>query len=354
MITSKKHKTLSFINVLRFLAFVVIYLYHFMYDVDIHGICPLYHRYGHFLQAGNISWITTTVSLFFLISGTCLTISIQEKEQRMTQKDLWLDYYKNRFSRILITYYIAYLICQPLYYATYKKIPVIQTKFPLQLFTLLGIDEYLKANGINTASIGIGEWFLGALILIYIVFPLLYILKKKHPVIIFILFTSAWILLLKFYPFSFPPNMNILVKAYDFVIGMYLSKITTHKLRPLLLLIPILILFTGIFKISLFFSIDTNFWATLTSSAIFIIFCYLEPWFKKLKLLNAFCKKFCSYSYEFYLLHHLPMYFWDGFYDHQVISRKMSLLLLLTEGLTMIVMVYFVKGISERMIKYIN
>ena len=99
-------------------------------------------------------------------------------------------------------------------------------------------------HGIHTFPLGIGEWFLGALIILYLLFPLLRLLMKKNPCLFFIGSTCIYLLLLFYYPFHTPVHVNLLIKGYDFVLGMLLGY-TNHKFRPqwAFLSVPLVIFF---------------------------------------------------------------------------------------------------------------
>ena len=75
----------------------------------------------------------------------------------------------------------------------------------------MGIDEYLSANGIGTFSLGVGEWFLGCIILCYLVYPFLYRAHKKNKVLTFVIMTTYYIAFnLNYHKFNFTKiNENI-------------------------------------------------------------------------------------------------------------------------------------------------
>ena len=104
------------------------------------------------------------VSLFFIISGAALMYVYEEK------CDLKI-YFKKRFLSIYPMYWIAY-ICGFLYlFYTNKAVPGAGGPKINFIFSILGFDGLLAEN-IPTFYV-LGEWFLGAIICMYILFPLL-------------------------------------------------------------------------------------------------------------------------------------------------------------------------------------
>lgn len=67
---------------------------------------------------------------------------------------------------------------------------------------------------------------------------------KKNPCLFFIGSTCIYLLLLFYYPFHTPVHVNLLIKGYDFVLGMLLGY-TNHKFRPqwAFLSVPLVIFF---------------------------------------------------------------------------------------------------------------
>lgn len=70
----------------------------------------------------------------------------------------------------------------------------------------------------------IGEWFLGCIILMYLLFPIIRILYKKNAWATFGIYVLFYILLVKFYPFEMDISRNVLIKLVDFMFGMLFAK----------------------------------------------------------------------------------------------------------------------------------
>lgn len=165
-----KRERIFYLDFIRALAVILILLTHynalFLYMdpqpldkvVITYKICNLY--IGDF-----------GVSLFFIISGAAL-MYVYENSCNLAK------FYKKRFVAIYpmfwITYIIAFVIQKLVYHADYSGIPKQNI-----LYTIFGFDSYYAA--VKPTFFIIGEWFLGCIILVYILFPLLRWGANKHP-----------------------------------------------------------------------------------------------------------------------------------------------------------------------------
>ena len=142
-------------------------------------------------------------ALFIFISGATLALSKREEGV--------FTFYKKRLVRVLIPFYIAYIICFIIRVFNNGTVHIFggvpKWKF---IFTIIGLDEYLNACGIPTHTLGVGEWFLGCIILCYIFYPLIKYLHKKYPIATFALMTLYFVVI------------NVVIK---FIFFFYKSKL---------------------------------------------------------------------------------------------------------------------------------
>ena len=301
-----KNRILSF-DILKLLSISLIFLYHIV--VDIYILHPMYNLkfFMDIIDRKNINFIMISVSIFITISG--ITTAINHKNTS------WLDFYKNRFIRILIPFYIVYVmyfIIKILTFHSYRFFGGINRLNII--WTIFGIDEYIKNYGINTFSLGIGEWFLGCIIICYLFFPLIIFLYKKIKIPLFILI-NIHILYLCIYINNdiIPPlHLNILYQIYFFIIGIYIGlnyeKIINLYKKHFLFYI----LF--IFLLILFIVYNKNIYVNviiLTLMMIIISMCCFENGLKIIisnKIINGMFRFFTNISYEFFLIHHFVIY----------------------------------------------
>lgn len=332
-------KRLYYLDYLRFLSFGLIIFYHMLIQLSLDGVREE-AKIAFLYENANMHIAVLGVNLFFMISGAGLMLSSKDS----------LDiakYYKKRFIRILVPFYIVWCIycLQKLLAAA---VPPFTPRPPLWtfLFTIGGMDEYWRMAGLNTFSLGIGEWFLGCIMMIYIIFPLLHFMVKKHPFITGTAATIYYLLLTWFYPFeTIPANMNFFTRIYPFILGMLL--VCLKREIPgwtALFTLPVCIVFL-VLRTPL--PLPAEWKGMMFTLAIYLLFAALDPVFSHAKILNAQMLLFSDYSYEIFLVHHITIYTVMELVQGQFLSRKNILIVFFTELLGMTFGGYFLKRIEE-------
>ena len=294
-------------NVIRVLSMIAIVFYHMVFTLYIYGIRQI-DSIRFLFENTNMHIAKVGVGLFFMLSGAGLMLSSSYKEFNLK------EFYKKRFQKILIPFYIVY-VC----YFTFLVITghlLLSDPFSGKelkpwsfIYTLLGMDAYLENFGIATCSLGIGEWFLGCLVIIYIFYPLLRKAMLWNKYITMIGATIYYIAAINLYSsialFSnVPMYTNLVIKIYDFILGMFLASIL-DKL-PKWSFIPGLL-------VNLFFVFCNvplpginSYQIPIQCVCAFLIFAGLEKFFSSeknavpMKIINVLC----GYSYEYFLIHH--------------------------------------------------
>ena len=220
-------KRYNFMNLLRVLSMFTIVFYHMLITLYIYGIRQL-ESISFFFENKNMHIAKIGVCLFFMLSGCGLMLGAKDSNKHFSIK----DFYIKRFKKILIPFYVVY-VC----YFTFLVIThhiLLSNPFEGKelkpysfIFSLLGMDAYLENFGIPTCSLGIGEWFLGCLMLIYIVYPILRACMLKNKYITILIATIYYVLMNVFYsniPIfkNVPMYTNAAIKIYDFILGMFL------------------------------------------------------------------------------------------------------------------------------------
>ncbi len=302
-------KRYEFMNVLRLLAMLAIVFYHMTVTLYLMGIRQL-ESVRVFYENANMHIAKVGVCLFFMLSGAGLMLSSKDKEDFSA-----LAFYRKRFFKILVPFYIVYAVY--FIFLLIQNAGSLKTLFAERnaspvcaVFTLLGMDAYLSNFGIPTYSLGIGEWFLGCLVIIYLLFPVLRKLMLKNKALFMGIATALYVVILcvyRFFPFaeSVPPFLNVIVKIYDFILGMFLVLIPEK--------IPKKALWAGL-AVNLFYvfcpvalpGID-SFGIVLQCLAVFVLFYGLEDLFasEKASKIMKVTGVLCGVSYEYYLIHHV-------------------------------------------------
>lgn len=252
------------------------------------SLCPdLRMDLGH-LDAG---WGYLFVTVFFMISGALLYYQHEEIAQiRM--------FYKRRWLSIFPSFYSVYI---PLYlFLALRHKSFFFRGHPLNIIlSILGLDGYLYATVEDYYLIG--EWFLGAILLIYLLYPL--ILKMFNR---FTLFT--WIMSLIMLVFfserslwAVSPLANLFSCLVSFITGMLIMKY--HLYRNMQIAGA-----SFIFLLVLQFAdlpVNANILMHLAGFALFFIIVWIGELLTINKRFARTSENICSITYEIFLIHHI-------------------------------------------------
>lgn len=291
-----KRKRWDSVDVLRICSLLLIFLYHFMVEIEA-GDWFYLSAVGISYENQNLHMAKVGVTLFFMISGFGL---MHSNRQNFDGKTYW----KKRFIRILIPYYVVFGLV-----FLGRKImtsgSVWEESIPIWhfLFTLLGLDGYLKEFGVSTYHLGVGEWFIGCLILMYLVFPLLRkALLKKADLTIF-LAAVIYLIYVFFYRGIVPSHYAFVIKLYEFFLGMYLAvrlEKTSEKQALIFGVLALVLLF-----LPWTLPLKSDYRNTIFCLLVFLFVFHME----NTRVLKNICKnkmvgKLSQYSYEIFLVHH--------------------------------------------------
>ena len=334
-------------DVIRLLAMVGIVYYHMVFALyqsgirQLESVRPLFANY-------NMHVATVGVGLFFMISGAGLMLS--------TLNDEHLDlksYYFKRFKKILIPFYLVYVLwLLSFMLLTHQGLDAVYTNnapAPAFIFTLLGMDAYVASFHIPTFSLGIGEWFLGALVLMYIVFPVLRWGLKKNKWITLGVMTLYYIVILityRFMPFKeyVPGYVNFTVKVFEFFLGMFIITVIDKipKYLALGISIPVIIFYLVYPK---YLPFNNDLMILTQNLAFFMLFLGLEDVFGRLPKVMKGISFLSGYTYEFFLIHHVVITYMTLQHIGVPFSNKDILVLFVSEFLTVAVLTVVVKGL---------
>ncbi len=194
-------------------------------------------------------------------------------------------------------FWIAFILASLFNFFQTKSFPQGVPKSHL-IYSILGVDQMVANFGISTFSV-VGEWFLGVIILIYLVFPLLRFLILRFPKSTAIITIIVWLPCLYFTPASFPETCCFLYDIPIVMIGMYFVRYI--KRVPL----PVCLISLGVFIANSFLQLPVNeiFMIAVISSSAFFILVYLSKFinFQPVRVVTGTLSK---YSYAVFLIHH--------------------------------------------------
>lgn len=157
------------------------------------------------------------VSLFFMLSGASLMLTYKAGNLRL--------YAKKRFLAIYPMFWIAYAVATVADFLRWKKMGIGNIK--LLIFTALGMDGYLSSHGVISPDFyKLGEWFLGCIILLYLLFPLLhYCMEKKPSITSLCVFGGYTVYILGTHFWGFPYNEWLFfLRIPEILLGMLFIK----------------------------------------------------------------------------------------------------------------------------------
>ncbi len=298
-------KRIRYYDILRIMSTAFVIWYHLVIQLAVDGIAPQ-SALDPFYSNANIHLATLAVSVFFMLSGACQMVSSKENFHLG-------NYYKKRFLTLLIPFYVTYLLYlvftalrHPETIAFFRTLPKKRI-----IYTLLGMDEWISMHGTPTFSLHIGEWFLGCLMVLTILFPAfrLLMLKKRHlfmaaATICFVILSTKYDAFCTRFSIAVPWNMSFFLKGYEYLLGMYLALELPRLPRFLrwAAAAAALVFFISPFRIPGSEALKT----TIFALCFFIAFSLSESLLQKEN--GQFLAKLSSFTYPLFLVHHIVIY----------------------------------------------
>lgn len=153
-----------YLDFIRAVALIAILVIHF--NATVTGYFTLPHKLFASVLPLGIYLGDFGSSLFFMVSGASLALTVSPQQSPGA-------FYKKRAGAIYPLFWLAWVVCfsirfvsKPGYYAGAKTVTL--------LLTLTGLDNFAVAAGwVGMDFACVGEWFLGSILFIYLLFPLL-------------------------------------------------------------------------------------------------------------------------------------------------------------------------------------
>lgn len=337
-------KRVKYYDLLRIISFFLVTFFHMLSQLALCGICPM-ERVAPFFQNGNAHIATLAVALFFMLSGAGLTLS--------ARSGLSLGkYYKGRFLRLMIPFYLAVLLTCGVRLAATGRLPeVFYAGLPAWHFgfTVAGMDGWMSLYGVGTFYVGIGEWFLGELVVLTALFPLMRLAQERFPRTFFAACTGLYLWVAFHYRSAVQMHEHILLKGYEFVLGMYFAKYCRRFPGPC---VVAAVLVTALFAFGPALPLNYALKITLLAAAVFVAFSGLEPLLQGRNL--AFLVKLQAYTYPLFLVHHKVIYAMTSRFAPYYRGLLSIILLFIAELAATFVLAAGIKWLSNGVTKRIN
>lgn len=283
---------------------------------------------------GNGSVGYTLVTVFLIISGALLYYNHQSVNSIR-------KFYLSRARAILPSYYITYLFAAAGAFVFNHSFFTRQPFYTFPL-TLIGMDGYFA--GIIPTWRLIGEWFVGAVIILYIAYP--FILKgiNKNEILLSLSAVTLFFLAVDWHMLEQNPFRNIFSLLITFVFGMLISKCGVAD-KPGLGIWGILT-FCMIYCIP--FELDMNISSHLAGFSLFVFLYKVGNNLMNNKYIEKTISKISSVSYEMFLIQRIVIV-----YSLRIVHPNSTLfhivLLLLVIVLTFVGAI-IIKSIKDRLI----
>lgn len=290
----KKERILGF-DFIRAVSALLIILYHVIRQFE---IIPGWDHFPLSSLGPNGDWgHFSVVALFFMLSAASLLHNYPE----LQKKDLKSFYWK-RWKSIFPAFYLVWIVC---FVSTAIKNGVITWGGQpyLILLSVIGEDGYAQYLGLQHDYYLIGEWFLGVIIILYVLYPLLLFLYRR-------LFWIATIGI--FAVFFLMYKETFLTYIFSFWCGfLYLRCRDVLQKRKWIGLLSLgLALFFFLFPFPVLFAVQST---TLAGVFFFVFLDMIAPFVLKLKPLRAFFLYTSGLSYELFLVHHHLIFSISGY-----------------------------------------
>ena len=280
---------LKYIDLLRVLAMISVLVCHYTRSLEYAGVGFVNKILPDYVF--NVYLGSFGVAIFFVLSGASLMYTYEGKFDIV-------KYIKKRFIGIFPMYWMAWIIA--FLYLFYKN-KVFDYTIPKAkiLLTIFGMDGYANWYGKNFYILG--EWFLGCLLLLYILFPILKIGVEKWPIITAVVIVLIYFVGSYFYSGTIPTANYFVFRIPEFIFGMYFVHYKWKVKWPVALAGVILLVCAAVFDLSMLPTLYKN---SAVGILTVIVVAYISQFIKS-ELFFKVCSNIGKYAYAVFLTHHV-------------------------------------------------
>lgn len=302
-----KKKRLFYLDFIRAVALAAILIIHF--NATVTGYFTLPHKLFASVLPFGIYLGDFGSSLFFMVSGASLALTTAPEEKP------GYFYYK-RAKAIYPLFWLAWLICfsirfvtKPGYYAAARTSTL--------LLTVLGLDNFAVAAGwVGMDFACVGEWFLGSILFLYLLFPVLHCGLRKHP---FITWCVALLVCLPVHLYGWDAKL-VAIHLLEFLFGMQYLRFGGKEKAVLAALFAVGTVVCA--------PMDSKITCFLFSGVAFILLEGISRWLDR-PWPRILCSRLAKLSYAIFLVHHVLIQRMVERFDLAALSRRDTALLFL-------------------------
>lgn len=285
---------------------------------------------------GRIYLGTLGVVMFFILSGASLTMTHRPGESIF-------KFYIRRFLSIFPPFWIAFLLATAFDFLYFRGISIAAPwKF---IISFAGLDGYFSSlNLIPCDYYKLGEWFLGCIILIYAIFPLIHWLMEKSPKAM--CYSTAAVILLgllcvRWKVPALKTSTSFLLCLGEVMLGMLYQRFSLHQHKGKCLWIS-----TSIFVISLIISnyISAELLNLVTGCFLFCLLMVASELIKSPSV-GTLLQSLSAQTFSVFLVHHWLIFRMIQGFDRSNLPRMyVVILFIIYLGLTCILSVLLTKA----------
>lgn len=276
------------LDFIRALATILIVVTHFNNPYLIEGDRYLFVNEPFGIYIGNLG-----VSLFLIISGVALTITYK-RPLNLAQ------FYWKRAKGIYPMFWTAWLMATLYLFVSRDGFPPNAGPAKSLIYTILGIDGLAANFQVRTMYI-LGEWFLGFILIFYLIFPFLLWATDTFPkitaLLAIVIYAVALYLLQGFWV---PAAVLLPVRLPELLFGIYIARYIRVIPRWVILPAAAVITLSTIYPTEIPEDIAT----TAVGIAVFLVMIVVGQYLD-VSVIREPVAFIATYSYPIFLVHHV-------------------------------------------------
>jgi surface polysaccharide O-acyltransferase-like enzyme len=174
----------QYFDLIRSISTIIVVCFHYSCALQKYGIYAFNNYFHIFFNNGD--WAFFSVTMFFMLSGAALFYNYSGSIDKQS-------FYFKRWQKLFPMFYLAWSVMFIIKAVTYKTAFWGGAPWKLVL-TLFGLDGYFQYLGSNYYILG--EWFLGPIVILYVLFPYLNILANTKTLLTTCLLVLCYLVVL--------------------------------------------------------------------------------------------------------------------------------------------------------------
>ncbi len=241
-------------------------------------------------------------SLFFIVSGASLALTVPAEQSPR-------QFYKKRAKAVYPLFWLAWFVVFAFRFVT-RPGSFGGAKTVTLVLTALGLDNFAVAAGwVGMDFACVGEWFLGSILFLYVLFPLLQRGLRKNAALTWVLTLAVCI---PVHLMGWDARL-VAVHIPEFLFGMMF--LTLAK-KAQYILAPVLLIAAAAAQ-----SVDSKITCALLSAAVFILLALIAPLLDR-PWPRAIGARLAKVSYAVFLVHHVLIQDMAVHFDLSTLSRR--------------------------------